>query len=269
MGLVPDVGSEKPVQRHGGAAGREREEPLADHREEHCDPPEQQPHHVRHREEETEESREPRAAAVVVQIERDRVLRRRSRRRGERRVGRRIRRCDEQDVRVRLRRVAEPVRGDVAQTVRHLAQSKAREPPEECGRQDDPAAHGEGAPEAPGRAAAVHQRQEEDRRNRKQEAGAGCQPRLPLRRVQLDVDRVPRLTEEPRKRVRCQREVGADVRRVANVGDVEGLQWVGRPCAHHRYEPLRDRGEEDRERPQSEPDEMRDRKEEPEEDREP
>ena len=58
------------------------------------------------------------------------------------------------------------------------------------------------------------------------------------------------------------------MRRVPDVRDVEALQRVGRPTAHDRREPLRDRGEEDRHRPQPEPEEVGNCEEEPEEDRE-
>ena len=166
--LVADVRREEAMQRRGRTAGHEREPPLRDQCEEGDDAPEEQPEDVRHRQEETEEGRQPRPAAVVVHRERHGMLGHRPRRGGKRRVGRRVRRRDEQEVRVRLRGVPEPIRGDVAKPVWHLASNQAREPAEEPGGQDDAAGDRKRAADAPGRPAAVHEREKEERRQREQ-----------------------------------------------------------------------------------------------------
>ena len=60
-----------------------------------------------------------------------------------------------------------------------------------------------------------------------------------------------------------------EVRRVADVCGEEAMERVRQPSEHEREDPGRRRDEEHRERPEHDPDEVRDREEEAEEDREP
>ena len=62
---------------------------------------------------------------------------------------------------------------------------------------------------------------------------------------------------------------GAHVRHVTNVRGEEAVQRIGRAAAHEGDQAVRDRGEERRERPERQPDEVRQGEEEPEQHRQP
>ena len=73
-----------------------------------------------------------------------------------------------------------------------------------------------------------------------------------------------RSTEE--ERIRDEQEVRVDVQPVANETREEPMERGGRRAAEERHEPLRDHGEERDDRPQEQPDEVRNRQREPEQD---
>jgi hypothetical protein len=92
---------------------------------------------------------------------------------------------------------------------------------------------------------------------------------LLLGAVDLDLDGVSGRPDEAWERVRDQEEEGSDLHRVAHVGGEEAVERGGRAAGRERCEPVDDRGEEDRDPPEREPDEVREEQEEPEEDGEP
>ena len=106
----------------------------------------------------------------------------------------------------------------------------------------------------------AHNSSEHQRWDREQQSQGDLPAGLPLWAWNLDVDWVPRLTCETRIRVRGQGHVGIQVRRVADVRREEVVQALWSATRHERSEPGCDRSEKDRDRPQSEPDEVRDRR---------
>ena len=96
---------------------------------------------------------------------------------------------------------------------------------------------------------------------------SGLQPVLSLRSVDVDVDRIRAgRAGEARERVRDQEDVRVDVGAVAHVGGEEAVQAARRLARGQRREPVQDRGEESRDAPQHEPDEVRQEEKEAEED---
>ena len=108
MRVVAHVRGEEPVQRLGGAAADERDEPVRDRGEERRDGPEDEPDEVGQGEQEPEEDGQARATPVVLEHEADRVRREAPGGADLVRVGVRVAVGEEQDVGVRLRGVADP-----------------------------------------------------------------------------------------------------------------------------------------------------------------
>ena len=139
----------------------------------------------RDRERQAEEDGQARAAQVVgVAHEPHRMPRRRLELRQERRrVGVRVAVGDEEQVRERLRPVAERVRAGVTQPARHAAGEEAREPAEERDRREHPAGACLRRPVAASRArtdarGAAERGGEDQRRQREHEPDGHAAPRL-------------------------------------------------------------------------------------------
>src|SRR5919204_4362238 len=85
----------------------------------------------------------------------------------------------------------------------------------------------------------------EQRRDRKDQPEAGLPAVLLLRRLrQVDVDRVGAgAADEVREQVRRERDVGAEMRRVADISGDEVVAEERRPAVYERREPAEDRNE--------------------------
>ena len=272
------------MQRLRRAAADEHDEPVRDRREERRDGPEHQPDEVGDGEEEAEEDGQPRAAPVVVQLEPHRVRRQLPLRADRLGVGVRIAVGEQQHVGVGLRRVAEPVRGEVAEPERHPADARGSRTSRGTRRRlrrrrrrtrrttaafeaaSDPALRVAAATAAEARA--EHGR-EHERRERQEEAEPDRPARLRLPLRDRDVDRVAGLAGEPGIGVGGEREIRAEVRRVADVPAEEVVHPLRQEAGEERREPAGDRGEEDGDRPEDDPEDVRDREQEPEEDGQP
>ena len=279
MSVVARVRREETVQRLRRAAGEERDDAIGDTREQRGDAPEPEPDEVGDREQEAEEGGQPRAPAVVGQLESDRVRRQLPGRADRLRVGIRIALGEEQAIGIRLGGVADAVGAKVAQPERHPPGRERREPAEQAADGRDAADRGKPAPAAPppvgalpGAAPGMEARAEdpgEDQR-RQREQDPKCDRPAPLRlrpRGQRHVDGVPGLAREPGIRVRDEEHVPGQVGHVADVAAEEPVQRLGQAAGDEGGEPARDRGEEDADRPEHDPDQMRDREQQPEQDR--
>ena len=163
---------------------------------------------------------------------------------------------------------ADRVRRRVAQPARHPAAREAGEPAEERGdgREAAEAAHGGRAHGSAECGRACERRGHEERRQRQQDPEAGAEPSLGAGRSDLDVHRVRACSREARVGVGRERQVGRQVGRVTHVGDEEAVQRP-RCSALEQHgqpddEPERERGHAEH----RDPDEVREGKEEPEED---
>ena len=261
-------GGEEPVEEARDAAEDEREQPRHDRRERGRDGPEREPDEVRDREQEAEGHEQPRPSEVVVRVDGDRV-RRELRRRLDTPRGRvRVAVGEEERVRRGLGAVPDRVRRRVAQPARHPAAREAGEPAEEGGdgREAAQAAHGGRAHGGAEGGRACERRGHEERRHRQQEPEAGAEPSLAARRADLDIHRVRACSREARVGVGREGQIGRQVGRVADVGDEEAVQRPRRSALEQDGqpddEPERERGHAEHRRP----DEVREGKDEPEED---
>ena len=268
------------MQRRRGPAGEKRHEPLDGRGEEREDRPEEQPDEVRDRKRQTEEDGDagpPQVLGVTDEVDR---MRRRPRQLGEERgrVGVRVAVGDEQDVGEELRLVAEGVAAGIPEPARHPAGRERGEPAEERGDRADPGRlrgrRGVAALAGGTRKAVTGARErrgdcEGGDREDEPEERAPARLRRRLGR-QAHVDGVEaRLADELGVGVRDEVEVGEDVGRVADVGAEEAVEPTRERACREHGEPARDRREEYRDRPEHEPDQVRDEEQEPEEHRHP
>ncbi len=232
---------------------------------------------MRQGEQQAECDHQPGAATVVVELEANR-MRRQAPRGAERvRVGVRIPVGEQQQVRVGLRRVADAVGAQVAQPVRHPPEGDRREPAEETANNCDTrkaAGPGLAGSVARVRAAAAaggpaQHPGKDERGHGKEETEPDRPPALRCRRRDLHVDGVPGRPRESWIGIRRHRDVRAEMRHVADVHREEVMQPVRQPPLHQRHEPGDDCEHDDAERPQHDPEEVRDREEQPEEDGQP
>ena len=236
------------------------------------------------REEETEEDGEPRPLEIVGHDHADGVLGELRVRLGERRIGGRVARREQEEVRRRLRPVAERERDEVAQAARRGLRGRGsrtrrgtRRPPRRrrptrtfhqtrllaSARRRRPRALARRA----GREPAAERGREEERREREDEPEEASPAALTDGWVDLDVDGVVLLDAEPRVRVRGEEHVRAHLRRVADVRRDEVVQAVRHLALDEHGEPVHEADDERRDPAERHPDEERDREEEPEEDR--
>ena len=269
------------MERARESSGHERREPGGDERERDGDAPENQPDEVRERQEQAEEDGQPRASQVVVDRDPDRLLGGGLGGGGVERVAARIAVREEEDVAEGLGRVPEAVGDEVAEAHRGAPEGHAGPPAEERDHDRDAQLVGEVDPgllvPASGFALVASTATAADangsERARQRDRGRGENPperRLPAvlagRLLDRHVDRIAaRLPGEAGVRVRREKEVGAQVGRVAHVGRLEAVEPARKACGEEDDEPAEDRHEEDRDPPQDDPDDVRDGEEDPEE----
>ena len=171
--------------------------------------------------------------------------------------------------------VAHTVGGEVAKPSWHPSECDNREPPDERADGERPADRHEvrrlgvsGLSSAGARGAeppADDGRQRESR-DCEQQAQRDLPASLRLRPGNLDVHRIAGVPGEAREWVRDEAEITVQVCGVADVGREEIVQTLWRTASHERRYPRRNRREDDGDRPQHEPDEVRDREQQAEED---
>ncbi len=273
VGRVADVRGDEAVERARNPSDDERHEPGDEHREVRREAPEIEPHEVRNEEQQPEEDREPRALEVVRDDELNRVLGEARVRLRDGRVRGRVAPGEEEVVATRLSAVAERVRGQVAEPTRGAPEDEAEEPGEE---RDDP---GEAADEREAvreedrrpadREAAAEERREEQRRDGEDEAEGAAPAALPRGRVDLEVDRVPGTAAEAGVRAGSEEDVRADVGRVADVAGREAVEARRQLAVDDDGEPVHEGDEADRDPPERDPEDVRDREQPAEEDGQP
>ena len=200
-------------------------------------------------------------------------------------IGRRIARREQEEVRACLRRIAERVRHEVAQSARRASADEDREPGEQRGRGRD-AAHRRDVPPVrliaaarrrrprplAGRAArepAAERGREQERREREDDPEEASPAALADGRVDLHVDRVVLLDPEPRIRVRSEEHVRAHLGRVADVRGDEVVRALGHLALDEHGEPVHEGDDERGDAAERHPDDERERQEDPEQHREP
>ncbi len=281
---VAHVGGEEAVQRLRQPSECERDQPGEEPDEEDPDRPQQDPDEVGNREEEAEEDGEARPAEVVGDDRSHGVLGQVRVRLGLGGIGRRIARCQEEQVATCLRAVADRERDEVSQPARSTAECDREEPREE-GRRRGRAADGRDVPPqrvlgaargsprcltgGAGREPTSECGCEEEGGNREEEAEEPSPAALPHGPVDLEVDRVPVLAPKPRIRIRREEHVRAHLRRIADVRRDEVVQAVRHLALDEHGEPVDEADDERRDPAQHHPDEHGDREEQPEEHREP
>ncbi len=115
------------------------------------------------------------------------------------------------------------------------------------------------------RQAGAERRRDDDRRQREHEPEEASPAALANRRVDLEVDRIVGLAAKPRVRVRREKDVGADLCRVADVRRDEAVQAVGHLSLDEHGEPVDEADDGRGDSAKRQPDEERDREEEAEE----
>ena len=280
--LVADIRGEEAVQPGRHPARHERGEPGGDRREDDRDRPQEEPDKVGDRQEQAEEHRQARPREVVVDRHADGVLGKLRVLLGERRVGARVARREQEEVPGRLGAVAERERDEVAETARSAPTGEDREPGDECcgcaraanGREGPPGrvvVPARRAPRRPLALGAAREPRPEHSRERESREGQD-QPEEPAptalshRRVDLQVDRVVLLTAKPRVRVGGEEDVRAHLGGVPDVRRDEAVQAVGHLALNEDGEPVRECREEGTDPVQRHPDQDGDRQEEAEED---
>ena len=272
------------MERVRDASGDQRRHPGDENDEEDGDRPQQDPDDVWDREEETEHDGEPRPLEVVGHDHADGMLREHRVRLGELRIGGRIARREQEEVRPGLCRVAERERDEVAQPARRASADEDREPGEQrgCGRDAADRRHVPPVrvlaaarrcrPRPLARRAAcepaAERGREQERRKREDEPEEASPATLADGRVDLHVDRVVLLDPEPRIRVRCEEHVRAHLGRIADVRRDEVVRALGHLALHEHCEPVHERDEERGDAAQDHPQQERDRQEDPEHHRE-
>ena len=229
--LVAHVGGAEAVQRLGQAAEHQRADPA----DERCDvedvAPEVQPDQVRDGEQEPEEDGQPRAAAVVVELEPNGALGGRARDVLVR-IARRVAIRQREEIGAGLRAVAERPDDQVAEAARHPALDERREPREEGRHRGEP---------APAQGVAAEEGGDQQRRQDQHELEQRHEPPLWLGLRDLDPYGVTGVVpDEPRKRVRCEPEEGADVSGVTDVRGEEAVERPRRPRRDQHREPVED-----------------------------
>jgi hypothetical protein len=270
MGCRADEGGEEAVQEARHPADDECSHPGKDRREQRRDGPQREPEEVRDDEQQPERDEKARAAEVVPYLDgdgMDRQLRRRldpSGRRERIAVGQQQRVCGG------LGPVADRIRRRVAHAARHAAAHERGEPPEHRDGDGEAAGSAEQCDARPAaeRGRAAEGRREEQRRKREHEPEAGPEPSLARRGADLDVDGILGRAGEARIRRRREREVRREVDRVPDVRGEEVVQRPGGPALEQDGEPDDEHERERRHAVQRHPDEMRQRENEPEQDRE-
>ena len=121
------------MERVGKPPEDQREDPPDERGDERHDRPQQEPDDVRDGEEEPEEHGESRSLEVVVHDDPHGMVGQLRVRLGEIRIRGRIARREEEQVRARLRGVAERERRQVAESARRASSREDREPGEEGG----------------------------------------------------------------------------------------------------------------------------------------
>ena len=145
--------------------------------------------------------------------------------------GRRVRVAsgEEEEVRVRLTRVAEGHGAEVPDPLRHAAGEQRRPPAEERHHVDGDRVRG----------------REEKRRDREEEAEQRHDAALRLRRIDLEVDGIaPGGADEARERAADEEEEGADVHPVPDPGGEEAVEGRRHAADRERDHPHDDREEE-------------------------
>ena len=137
------------------------------------------------------------------------------------------------------------------QSVWHPTRGEGREPAEEGG--------GEGR--------TAERSRDEQRRQDEDEAEERDPPVLPLGTGDHRVDRIPGPPRETGKRIGDEQQECPDLGRVADIGGQEAVQRFRRAAEKEGHETVRERGEEGGNRPEGEPDEVRQGEQEAEEDR--
>ena len=187
----------------------------------------------------------------------------------QRGVGVRVARREQQRVRVGLRAVVERVDHDVAEAPWHHRAGEACEPREERHDREDADAEAEAPPVAEAAAVAGAEPRGEHQRRRREHPAERDRPAVLRHRLrELDVDRIAaRVAEEAGVRVRGHPEVRVEMHRVAHERGVEVVHPAGRLGAHERGDPQHRREHQGGHRPHPEPDDVREREQQAEEDR--
>ena len=192
-------------------------------------------------------------------------------------VGARIDVGDEEQVRAHLRRVRDPVRGEVAEAARRASLGDRREPREKRGRGGETAGArsdrpgGRGVVGArPRRVAEPHASSDrggkQQRGEREEEPAAGRFVATAAARRRVRRRWVAVAAAEPRPGRGRDVEVAAHLHGVPDVVGDEALQRRRRAALEDERDPEDDRDERGREAPQCDHDQMRDREDQPEED---
>ena len=284
MGRVADVRREEAVERVRQPPEDDRDDPDERRDDEHHERPQHDPDEVGNREEEAEEHGEPWPPEVVGDDRAHRVFHQVGVRLGERGVGRRVARREQQEIAGRLSAVAEGESDEVTQAARRSSASDDEEPGEEGAGCGSPTERGRAPPDRlpvpvrrrpralarrAGREAAAERGCDRERRKRQKETEEATPPPLLHGRVDRDVHGIVGLAAEPRVRVRRKEDVGAHLRRIPDVVRDELVQARRDLALDEHGEPVHERDDERRDPPQRHPDDERDRQEEPEDDREP
>ena len=234
---------------------------------------------MRQREQDPEEHRQARATQVVRIPDDAHGMPRRPVRDVDqhlRRVGVRVAIGDEQEVRGRLRRVADRVRAGVAQAFRHPSLDERGKPAEYRADDQQRSASGPLSRLAARRAevsgAQPGERGRDEQRRQYEQEPKEDRPATLSNRLfgQLHVDRVlPGFPHEAGIGVGHEREICGEVRLVADVAAHHSVEPGGRAAGEDRDHPVDDAGDDDPDRPEREPDEVWNREQQSEEDRDP
>ena len=119
------------------------------------------------------------------------------------------------------------------------------------------------------RSAAGERERHQQRRDTEQQPQQRLPAALSNRLGDLDVDRVVGLAEEAREWIRGKEQERRDVGAVAEVAGEKVVERQWHAPREQRHEPAGDRGERRADRPDLKPEEVRNREQQPEEDREP
>ena len=197
VGRVADVRREEAVERVRQPSEDDRDDPDERRDDEHHERPEHDPDEVGNGEEEAEEHGEPRPPEVVGDDRAHGVFDEVGVGLGERRVGRRVARREQQEIAGRLSAVAEGERDEVTQAARRSSARDDEEPGEEGARGCGPAERGHAPPDRllvpvrrrpralarrAGREAAAECGRDRERREREQRDGRSL-PTAPAERA--------------------------------------------------------------------------------------